>query len=226
MRSLLFSYYSDFKVIYGIYAGILVGLIICKFWLIPSGSESSSLNAGLVNGIFVSAISMIVITSNSELLKKFSFPVNRNMLVLSHIILILAVPLIMLLTSCGLFLLESLAARLIISADTRFFYSWVITKSSFLVGFMASYMTMVCITAIVWMVFAWFYRYKAAISVLGGTFLVALLFLDSFQESFFRFVEGIFFTSSPGLLFLKLAAITLASFVLGYIPIKRMEVRK
>ena len=225
MKSLLYSYYVDFKSFYGIYIGIMTGLLLSKLALSSSASGSSSLGAGLVNGMFMLPIAMIIITSNSELLKKFSFHVDRNMLVFSHIILILVLPVIMLLTSCGFHLLETLAAEIALTATGNFFYTWVITKDSFLVGFALSYIIMVCVGGITWMVFAWFYRHKIATSVVCGTFLLALIYLRNFRDAFLNLINLIVYSPSPGMLFLKFSAITLISFAVGYIPIKRMEVK-
>ena len=225
MKSLLYSYYLDFRSFYGIYVGIMAGLIISKFLITPSASGSSALNAGLVNCIFLLFIAIIIITSNTELLKKFSFPVDRDLIVLSHIICILVLPAIMLLTSCVFFLLETAAAELTLVTSGNFFYSWIITKSSFLTGFAVSYIAIVCLTSMAWMFFAWFYRHKIIVSVIGGTFILALIYLDDFREGFSSLVVQIFHNVTPGLLFLRLAAVTLVSFALGYIPIKRMEVK-
>ena len=88
-----------------------------------------------------------------------------------------------------------------------------------------SYIIMVCIGGITWMVFSWFYRHKIATSVVCGTFLLALVYLRDFRDAFLKLINFIFYSPTPGILFLKLSAITLISFAAGYIPIKRMEVK-
>lgn len=226
LKYVLYSYYVDSKTIYGIYIGIMTGLLISRLLFATTGSISGSLDSGFINGTITLMISIIVITSNSELLKKFSFPVNRNMLVLSHIILILVFPLVMLLTSCGYHLLDLLISGLTTRIVPGFFYTNVIAKSSFLTGFVTSYITMVCASAITWFVFAWFYRHKIITSVVGGVFILLSLYWADFQDKLIFLFDDIFSGSSPGMFFLKLLMISLISFVLGYIPIKRMEVKQ
>lgn len=227
LKSLLYSYYLDFKVIYIVFVSIMAGLVLSKYIFSPafSSSESGSLDVGFVNGIITSAISMIVVTSNMELFKKFSFPVDRNLLVLSHIIMILVMPLVMLLTSCFSLLVESLLAGIASGTAPVSLFTWAITKGNFLVGFITSYILTVCITAVSWAVFAWFYRYKIPAGIILGMFLVALIYSESFRRIFSYLVGYVFYRPVPGILFLRLAAITLVSFALGYVPIKRMEVR-
>ncbi len=225
MKALLYGYYLDFKLFFEIYFGILSGLIISTFLITPSASGNSALNTALGSCLFMLPIAMMVITSNSELMKKFSFPVDRNLVALSHILLILVLPLVMLLMSCFFYLLELLLAELTLRVASNFFYSLVITKRSFLVGFAISYMAIVCITALTWMVSAWFYRHKILVGVIGGTFILALIYVDDFRQAVFELIGRLFYTPTPGLLCLKLILITLASFALGYIPIKRMEVK-
>jgi len=225
MKSLMYSYYMDFRTIYGIYVGILTGLCLTKFVLSSSASGSSALSIGLVNSMFLLPIAMTVITSNAELMKKFSFPVNRDLLALSHVILILFLPLILLMTSSTFYLLEILASELFAVSTGNFFYSWLVTKSSFLAGFAASYIIIVAFTAMSWMFFAWFYRYKVIVGVVTGTFTVALFYFREFREIFLGLLGRVFMNATPGLLFLRLGAITLAFLALGYIPIKRMEVK-
>lgn len=225
MKALLYGYYLDFKSFFEIYFSILLGLIISKFLITPSASSSSSLNSALINCMIMLPVAMMVITSNSELKKKFSFPVDRDLLVLCHILLILVLPLVMLLMSCFFYLVELLLAELTLSVTTNFFYSLAITKSSFLIGFAISYMAIVCITALTWMVSAWFYRHKVPVGVIGAAFILGLIYLDDFRDSVFGLIGRLFHNPTPGLLSLKLAVITLAAFALGYIPIKRMEVK-
>lgn len=202
----------------------MTGLTVSKF-VFPSSSYEGALNAGMVNSIFVAAISMVVVTSNTELLKKFSFPVDRNMLVLSHILLTLVLPFILLLTSCTFFLVDFLVAKWIFAAFPGSFYVWGFTKSSFLLGFIMAYIFIVCLTAVTWAVFAWFYRYKITVGVIGGMFFLAVICLDDFRDACFKLASSLF-DPAPGLFFLKFVVITLIAFALGYIPIKRMEVKK
>lgn len=225
MKSLLYSYYTDFTTFYGIYLGIITGLCLTKFIFSSSASGSSALTVGMVNCFILLPIAMAAITSNSELLKKFSFPVDRDLVALSHIMLILLLPLIMLLTSCIFYLLEILASELLMATSDNFFYSWLVTRGSFLAGFAVSYIVIVAVTALSWMFFAWFYRYKVIVSVVTGTFALALIYFSEFREAFLSLVGKVFVNPSPGLLSLKLGTITLVLFALGYIPIKRMEVK-
>lgn len=232
IRSALYSSYLDFRTTYGVFCGIMTGFLISTFFIhyfSGSGSSqtnSSSLNSGLFTGIITMIIFMIVITSNSELIRKFSFPMDRSTLALSHALLIFTTPLILLLTSCVFYGAEYLLAVAAQTFRPSFVFRFVITKESFLLGFASSFFTMVSVAAVTYCLFMYFFRYKVVSSIVGGLAFLSAIFVEDMGKGILQIVDDIFFRSAPALQFLRLLGITAVALVLAFIPLKRMEVKK
>jgi|GEM_PF-386032 hypothetical protein len=232
LKSTLYSTYLDFRKSYGIFLGVILGILVSSLLLsslnTPSGisdRHSSALDIGFMTGMITLCITMFVITSNGEILKKFSFPVNRITLLISHGLLILASPLVMLLTACACHLLEYLAASLISELNPGMVFTWIITKESFSAGFIFSYFIMVFAAAMTYCIAMYFYRHKIATGIVGLIIFILCLYVESFLElldNTISFLLG----GSIGIVSLKLLTASLVAMALAFIPLKRMEVKK
>ena len=231
MKATLYSAYIDFKTSWLIFTSIMSGLLFLEFILmnlIPSGSSMSNtsmLNSGFITALFVMGVSMIVISSNGELMKKFSFPVDRINLMISHVLFIFAGSLVLLLTSCALYLVELLLSGIVTLIFPGFVYVGVITQSSFLTGFFVSWITIVGISSIIYFAFMYFFRYKMITSITAGILILLLANFGSIGKAISAVTNDIFLHSAPALLFIKILGISALFLFLSFIPLKRMEVR-
>ena len=231
LKATLYSTYIDFKTPWYLFIGIVLGLIIMEFVLLNLNSRGSSssnlspLNSGFVTALWVVGISMIVITSNVELMKKFSFPVDRKNLAIAHILYIFISPLVLLLTSCGLYLIEFLLSGVAGVFFPGFIYDAIITKGSFLTGFFVSWIVVVSLSSIIYCVFMYFYRYKLATAIAVGIPVALCFNVKSIGQIITALFNDIFLNSSPFLLIFKLLGISILFLAVAYIPLKRMEVK-
>lgn len=232
LKASLYSTYLDFRTTYYIMVGIFTGVILTQLALVafaPFGttsSNSSALNSGLMISFWALPISLMAITSNSELLKKFSFPVDRNILALCHLLYILITPLAMLLTSCAFYLAERMIFSFMQTFVPDFIYYWITTRGSFITGFFMAYCAIVLIGALTYFIFMYFYRYKLATSISFGVFLILCFTSAPFQGFLLEILNALFSQISPFELCAVCMGLSLVFFALGYIPLKRMEVKK
>ncbi len=232
LKATLYSAYLDFRSMCIIIIEIMFGLIIFQLGIISivstgnSSSNASALNTGFMIALWSIPISIIVITSNAMLIKKFSFPVDRSILALSHLVYILLSPLVILLASCGLYLLEYLFYSAIQTIYPSFIYLWITTKGSFITGFLFSYLIIVLISSATYCLFMYFYRYKMATSVVCGMIVVLLFTLSPFRMFVLSLGKSLLINENPWILFATYTALSLLLWLLGYIPLKRMEVKK
>lgn len=232
LKATIYSSYIDLKTTWLIFTSILTGLLFLEFFLmnmLASGSSSSNtsmLNSGFITAILVMGVAMIVITSNGELLCKFSFPVDRINLMISHVLFIFAGSLILLLTSCALYLVELLLSSIITFIFPGFVYIGVITQGSFLTGFFTSWITIIGVSSIVYFAFMYFFRYKLATSITAGILILLSVNFGSIGQAISAVMNDIFLNSGPVMLFIKLLGVSVLFLALSFIPLKRMEVRR
>lgn len=232
LKATLYSTYLDFKSMYEIIIEIMFGFIISQITLailVKSGttsSNTSALNTGFMIALWAIPISIMVISSNTEMIKKFSFPVDRKTLALSHLIYIFLSPFAILLASCGIYLLEYLLYSVTETAIPGFVYLWLTTKGSFFTGFCLSYFIIVLVSSGTYFLFMYFYRYKIVTSVLVGIFMVLLLTSIPIRMFVMNLGTHLLFYDNPLYLCAVYLGLSLVLWGLGYIPLKRMEAKK
>lgn len=232
MKATLYSLWLDFGTTYGITLGIQVGLLFSSMLLLNlntggnSSSNASALTTGFMIALWALPISHIITTSNSELHKKFSFPVDRLTVTLCNSLYIFLAPLAILLTSCVVFLFELLAASLIPNLTPAFIYMKVFTRESFVAGFFSSYAVLVGVSSLSYCLFMIFHRYKIVTTVVASIACVLALTITYLGNLLDNFKTLMFYNDSPVQFCVNFLIFSVICLALSHLPLARMEVRK
>lgn len=227
-KGLLLNFYYDIKKT--IIIGIIITLSITLFSLLLNiiliqFNEPTSSNSGmLVVGFFVMLISLFIYVINStskvELFSKFSFPINRLIYAISNFIAIVIGSFLMLMVITIMTPIEVLLTKFISIFTIKLLYLNNITLYGYIVGFLSAWGYMIALGSITYCIFMYIRKYKI-FSLLVLALLITLILSFGWLGNILQFI---FFESNLALLMIKLLSISIVTNILGYIPLKKMEV--
>ena len=226
-KGLLLNFYFDFKKVVSL--GIIVTLSITLFnfimTIIMMNIDYSTENSGvLMIGFFTMLITLFVYTilstSREELHSKFAFPINRSVYAISNLFSILAGAFVMLLITTIILPIEIFLLKFVSLFTDKLIFLNTVTLPEYIRGFISSWGYMVALASVTYCIFMFIRKYMMytlpAIAILF-TCLISFGWLGDI-------VEFIFAEQNLSVLMIKLLSITLVSHILGFIPLKRMEV--
>lgn len=179
--------------------------------------------------IFTGAIVMFVAllihvigsTSQNDMHSKFAFPINRTIYAVSNFLFILFGSFILLAIVTILAPVEMFLYGFLELVTHKIIYLNQITFHSFLVGFAATWAYLLAFGSLTYGIFMYIRRYK-----LYTLPVIAIVITSVFAFGWFGDIIRFFFLEdSLLLLIVKLLVITIISHILGFIPLKRMEVQ-
>jgi|LGOV01.1.fsa_nt_gb hypothetical protein len=229
-KGLLYNFYLDLK------TTALIGLVIVSstavfnivlalIFLNINGSSSNDGSGALFIGGVIMLITFIIhiiaSTSIEGIHGKFSFPINRLIYAVSNFMFMIfgSFVLLAILTIFAPF--EVLIYRFIELLTGKLLYLNTITLDSFLIGFISSWAYLFSFASIAYALFMYIRRYLLyTLPIL--TILILCVFLFGWFGDIIAFT---FLETNLYILLLKLVGIAIVSHILGFIPLKRLEVQ-
>lgn len=207
-------------------ANLVLIAVLASFSSGVSNSNSGALYSGLVTMLLTIGISIFVSTSNSEICKKFVFPINRSIYAIGNYIYILVASFLLLVIVSALQIIELLAGNLLELVYSNVYFTNVITIENYLVGFWVSFCYVVFFASLIYLLSMCFHRYKIQFTAILVLILFLIFGVSEVREIFASAFSFIFTEGSIGLLSIKLLVLSIVFNIIAYIPLKRMEVIK
>lgn len=228
-KGLMYNFYLDLKKVLKIGTIIVVSLTAFDFFISAivaqysksSASENSgTLIVGFAAMLIALCIHMAASTSRYELRSKFAFPITRRMYALVNLITIALGALAMMMVLTIVAPIEMALYQLLSLFSVKLMFFNEVTLGNYLIGFASSWLYMVTLASVVYMMMMFIRRY-----MIPSLVVLALTVFSLFTFGWIGPVIGFLFAESRlWMLALKLLLITGVAHGLAYIPMKNLEV--
>lgn len=197
---------------------VIMALIFININEYSSNDGSGSLFTGAIIMLF--ALIIHIVTSKDSIQSKFAFPINRSIYAVANV-LFLAVGSFVLLASITIVApFEVLILSFIDLISEKMVYVNPITLNSYMLGFISSWGYLLAFGSVTYCLFMYVRQY-VIYSVPVITIIITSVFLFGWFGDIINFL---FMEDNLLILIGKLLVITIISHLLGFIPLKRMEV--
>lgn len=235
LKGFLLNTSYDIKTLIIIGCSIALGISLANLIIVASlvtftdgvsSSNSGALYSGLVTMLITLGISIFVSTSNSEICKKFVFPINRSTYAIGNYIYILVASFLLMVAVSAVQIIELLLGNLLEIIYSNVYFANFITIEDYLVGFWVSFCYMVFFASLIYLLSMCFHRYKIQFTTVLVLMLVLVFSFSEVRDIFASGFRFIFSEESIGLLSVKLLILSVVFNTVAYLPFKRMEVKK
>lgn len=201
-------------------SNFLLNIIVMQFDGGDSNSNSGIMMIGFITMLITLFVYVVVSTSKVELYSKFSFPINRRIYAISNFLVLVVGSLALLMIVTILSPVELMLFKLVELFSDQFIYINIMTLGGFIEGFITSWLYLIAISSVSYCVFIYIRKYMIA-SLLTLAVLATMIISFGWLGNIIQFI---FLEQNLGLFVAKLLSISVISHLLGYIPLRKMEV--
>jgi len=171
--------------------------------------------------MFAFTIHVIMSTSPDEMYGKFTFPINRSVYGITNFVFLIIGSFILLAIVTIVAPIEMFLYQILELSTHKILYLNEVTLNSFIIGFTATWAYLFCFGSLTYGIFMYIRNYTLY-SLLTLTIVISIVVMFGWLGDVTSFI---FLEHNLLILIIKLISIAIISNILGFIPLKRLEVK-